>query len=73
MRQWRPEDHPIWLPKGCHSPFRLAEPHLLNHQPLPPSGKVHFEIAMSPKMHGEQPSLSRSIVLKPYPFWSMPG
>jgi hypothetical protein len=60
-------------PAGCQSPFRLAEPQRLYHHPPPPSEKLHVFSAMSPKMQGEQPSLSLSVVLKPKPFWSMPA
>ena len=72
VRQWSPECQPRWSPLGCHSPLREAEPQRLNHQP-PCSERVHWSTAMSPKMQGSQPSLSRSMVLNPDSFWSMPA
>ena len=70
--QWSPELQPRFWPLGCHCPLREAEPHRLNHQPSCLDLAQWFS-AMSPKMQGLQPSLSRSMVLNPEPFWSMPA
>src|SRR4029434_4023476 len=71
VSQCNPDPQPMLSPAGCQAPWRLAEPQPLNHQP-PPSDDAQSFAAMSPKMHGEQPSLSRSTVLNPKPFWSIP-
>lgn len=64
VSQWRPDAQPRLFSLECQSPCRSAEPQRLNHHP-PPSLVLQSSTAISPKMHGEQPSLSRSYVLKP--------